>query len=457
MKTLTATLLATAFAGLVAGTAHAAPQQMEPRDIAPNTVSAAGYQEDFINAVTPVAQAVQAEYRIPASVAAAQGIHESNWGRSTLTTNDKNYFGVKCSTATYPGPGSIATGCRQYQTTECTPDCHPATAYFRVYNSMHDSFRDYGYLLSRSGVYDYALPYRDNPDQFIREVAKRYATDPNYSNAIIQTMRTYDLYRLNTSTGSSLDGDGRAEIAKVGADGKVVAWRNERGFAATPYGASAIIATEFSSDNVKFADLDGDGRSEIIKVGADGKVVAWRNERGFAETPYGASAIIATEFTSDNVRFADLDGDRKAEIIKVGADGKVVAWRNERGFAETPYGASAIIATEFSSDNVHFGDLDGDGRAEIAKVGADGKVVAWRNERGFAETPYGAGAIIATEFTSDSVHFGDLDGDRKAEIVKVGADGRVIAWRNERGFADTPYGASAIIATDFTNDNLQLV
>ncbi|MEV6236846.1 VCBS repeat-containing protein [Lentzea sp. NPDC051838] len=297
-----------------------------------------------------------------------------------------------------------------------------------------------------------------------RPIVLNHGGDPVYAHRTVwsqefaaqHTPIRYNNIVDDLPSGSSLSGDGRAEIAKVGADGKVIAWRNDNGFADTPYGASAIVATDFTSDNVRFADLDGDGKSEIIKVGADGKVVAWRNERGFAETPYGASAIIATDFTSDNVRFADLDGDRKAEIIKVGADGNVVAWRNERGFAETPYGASAIIATEFSSDNVHFADLDGDGRAEIAKVGADGKVVAWRNDRGFAATPYGASAIIATEFSSDNVHFGDLDGDRKAEIAKVGADGKVVAWHNDRGFAETPYGAGAIIATDFTNDNLHL-
>jgi flagellum-specific peptidoglycan hydrolase FlgJ len=100
MKKLTATLLATAFAGLVTGTAYAAPpeaeSQQENRDSALNTMVAAGLQDDYVNVAGPAAQAVQAEFRIPASVTTAQSILESDWGRSSLSANDKNYFGVKC-------------------------------------------------------------------------------------------------------------------------------------------------------------------------------------------------------------------------------------------------------------------------------------------------------------------------------------------------------------------------
>ncbi|TWP51607.1 VCBS repeat-containing protein [Lentzea tibetensis] len=266
-------------------------------------------------------------------------------------------------------------------------------------------------------------------------------------------------YRYNhivdDTTGSSLSGDGRAEIAKVGDDGNVIAWRNDNGFAPDTYRTSNLFATEFTADNIQFADLDGDGGTEIIKVGADGNVIAWRNDNGFAPDTYRTSNLIATEFTADNIQFADLNGDRKAEIIKVGDDGNVIAWKNEGGFADRPYRASAIIATEFTADNVHFGDLNGDGKAEIAKVGDDGNVIAWKNEGGFASDTYRTSHIIATEFTADNIQFADLNGDGRTEIIKVGDDGNVIAWRNDNGFAPDTYRTSNLIATEFTADNIQ--
>ncbi|MFC4087228.1 glucosaminidase domain-containing protein, partial [Amycolatopsis samaneae] len=174
-------------------------------------------EEDFIAVAGPAAQRVRAEYDIPASVTVGQAAHESRWGASGLSTADRNYFGFKCTSATNPGP--IATGCHPYQTTECTPTCHPVTAYFRVYRSMEDSFRDYGRLLTTSPNYAGALPFRHDPDRFIREVAKKYATDGSYADKVISLMRRYNLYRFDTggpgkrrSVDMDFSGDGSADL-----------------------------------------------------------------------------------------------------------------------------------------------------------------------------------------------------------------------------------------------------
>ncbi|WP_103355168.1 glucosaminidase domain-containing protein [Amycolatopsis sp. CA-128772] len=155
-----------------------------------------GFQEAYVGTAGPIARTIHAEYAVPASVTVAQSILESNWGRSKLSTAERNYFGFKCVTPTSPGP--IALKCAQYPTTECIPaPCHPADAYFRSYASIDDSFRDYGRLLTTSPNYAAALPVRTDPDAFIRAVAKKYATDPEYANKVIRLMNLYDLRRFD--------------------------------------------------------------------------------------------------------------------------------------------------------------------------------------------------------------------------------------------------------------------
>jgi hypothetical protein len=154
-------------------------------------------QDDFINAAGPAAQRGQVEYGVPASVTVAQAILESGWGTSSLSVQSKNYFGIKCATASSPGP--IAVGCKAYQTTECTPDCHTVTAYFRVYATMEDSFRDHGRFLRDNSRYANAFNFTHDADQFVREIWKAgYATDPNYPNKVITLMVNHNLYRFNT-------------------------------------------------------------------------------------------------------------------------------------------------------------------------------------------------------------------------------------------------------------------
>ncbi|MFI6497873.1 FG-GAP repeat domain-containing protein [Nonomuraea typhae] len=260
----------------------------------------------------------------------------------------------------------------------------------------------------------------------------------------------------SAASGSSLSGDGRAELTTVLPSGEVKAWRNGLGFAPMPWNADAVIATGMSSDNYQMADLDGDGDKEFITVLPNGEVKAWRNGLGFAPMPWDADVIIATGFTKDNVRFADLDGDRKAELITVLPSGEVKAWHNALGFAPMPWNADAIIATGMAKDNYQMADLDGDGKAELMTVLPSGEVKAWHNALGFAPMPWNADVIIATGMTKDNYQVADLDGDRKAELMTVLPSGEVKAWHNALGFAPMPWNADVIIATGMTKDNYQM-
>ncbi len=188
---------------------------------------------------------------------------------------------------------------------------------------------------------------------------------------------------------ASLDGDGRAEIALLRSDGTIDAFQNYKGFAERPYSASVRIAAGFTDPGrVRFADLNDDGRKEIIAIQPNGEIHAWLNFGGFSQNPFGNSVLLATGFTQpDRVKFADLDDDGRAELILVtgNATGEVRAWHNHLAFATMPYGANVVIADGFPDPaRTSFTDLDGDGRDEIAAVQTDGKVVAWHNDLGFA-------------------------------------------------------------------------
>src|SRR6185295_1520386 len=135
----------------------------------------------FLAASIGPAQQSQREFGVPAAVTIAQAILESGWGRSKLSANDRNFFGMKCSTQ-----GSYANGCHTYVTNECTPApasvCYTTSASFRTYASATNSFRDHGALLATSSRYRAAFNYKKNPVQFAVEIQKGgYATDPLYA------------------------------------------------------------------------------------------------------------------------------------------------------------------------------------------------------------------------------------------------------------------------------------
>jgi uncharacterized protein YraI len=153
---------------------------------------------EFIKAAVPGAQRGWREFGVPASVTIAQAILESGWGRSGLSTRDRNYFGIKCFDGRY---GTIASGCHSYKTQECTKagKCFNTTATFRSYSSMTNSFRDHGNFLKVNSRYKPAFSYTKDANKFIWNVWKAgYATDPNYYTKITGIMSANKLYQYDT-------------------------------------------------------------------------------------------------------------------------------------------------------------------------------------------------------------------------------------------------------------------
>lgn len=147
----------------------------------------------FIRKAVPAAQATQRAFGVPASITIAQAILESGWGRSELTRTANNYFGVKCT----PKASPYQSGCLVRHTTEYYGQRKVVEQHrFRTYRSAEGSFKDHAVLLTT--VFKPAMVYKNNPDAFIRRVHQGgYATDPNYSNLIIQLMRQYNLYQYD--------------------------------------------------------------------------------------------------------------------------------------------------------------------------------------------------------------------------------------------------------------------
>jgi flagellar protein FlgJ len=166
--------------------------------LTPPTSSAALTPAEFIAAAVPGAQRGWREFGVPASVTIAQAVLESGWGRSGLSSVDRNYFGIKCFKGQH---GTIANGCHLYQTNECSTagSCFSTTATFRTYASQTDSFRDHGNFLRVNSRYKPAFAYTKDANRFIWAVWKAgYATDPNYYTKATGIMAANKLYQYDS-------------------------------------------------------------------------------------------------------------------------------------------------------------------------------------------------------------------------------------------------------------------
>ncbi|MFD7654548.1 LamG-like jellyroll fold domain-containing protein [Actinosynnema sp. NPDC059797] len=248
-------------------------------------------------------------------------------------------------------------------------------------------------------------------------------------------------------TGASVSGDARAEIIRVDAGGEVWAFQNVNG---SYPGAAQHIGWGWTPERTWFTDLDGDGRTEIIGLNTDGTIRAYPNVNGLNGFPFGTGILVGTASSTDPVRlrFADLDGDGRAERISLDPDGRVRAYRNLYGmnalgrstaFATTPV---IVAVTSHTPDRIRFADIDGDHRAEFITVNDDRTVSGYRNQAGLGYRTFDEPQEIGIDWEPARTRFADLTGDGRAEIIAVRPDGTVWSYLNINGLNGFPYGGS---------------
>jgi flagellum-specific peptidoglycan hydrolase FlgJ len=174
-----------------------APTPAPIEEVLPDPPGAAGWQRDFILKIAPGARASMRKTGVPASVALAQAILESDWGRSKLTREANNLFGIKA----YRDPGTA--GIYEINTWEVIGGQNVTVlAAFKAYNSLADSIVDHGNWFHNNRRYAGALAVRGDPRAFAYAInAAGYATDPAYAPKLIQLMDRYDLYAYDVLAG----------------------------------------------------------------------------------------------------------------------------------------------------------------------------------------------------------------------------------------------------------------
>ena len=240
-----------------------------------------------------------------------------------------------------------------------------------------------------------------------------------------------------------LDGDGKLDLAVANAGNATLSiFRNtSTGAGMVSYDAKVDYTTGSSPYSVVIGDLDGDGKSDLAVANRGSSTLStFRNtSTGSGTMSFAAKLDYTTGSTPSSIAMGDFDADGKPDLVVANSnDNTVSVLRNASAGAGNVFFDTKIdFITEDSPNAVAVGDLDGDGRIDLA-VGNSGNDDDARSVSVLRNTSTGVGNIsydTKIDFTSGvnlrSVAIGDLDGDNKLDIVATGTgSGRLSIHRN---------------------------
>ncbi|GAA1700845.1 hypothetical protein GCM10009765_57970 [Fodinicola feengrottensis] len=231
---------------------------------------------------------------------------------------------------------------------------------------------------------------------------------------------------------ADFDGDGRADYVVINANGSVSVWLNHTG----SWQALGQVATGLTTNAglVRFADFDGDGRADYLLFNPNGSVRVFLNRGGDGHGGWLDLGQVATGLTSDatSVRFADFDGDGRADYILFNSNGSIRTFLNRGGDGHGGWVDLGQVAAGLTSDSsrVRLADLDGDGWADYVLMNQNGSFSVWLNRGGDGHGGWVAVGQVATGVTTDAsqVQFADIDADAHADCLRTNANGSVNGW-----------------------------
>ena len=156
-----------------------------------SNVQVSGTATDYINAYKDLAVSEMKRTGVPASITLAQGMIESDYGRSSLARLGNNHFGIKCH--------NDWTGQTIRQNDDRRNEC------FRKYRRPEDSFYDHSDFLRTGSRYRFLFDLESTNYKAWANGLKKagYATHPDYANMLIRKIeenRLYDFDRGYTAS-----------------------------------------------------------------------------------------------------------------------------------------------------------------------------------------------------------------------------------------------------------------
>jgi hypothetical protein len=256
-------------------------------------------------------------------------------------------------------------------------------------------------------------------------------TAPGAAPPSFAAQQTFDTPGTSSVTAVDVNGDGKADLIMANADNTVSVLPNTTvpGAATLSFGAQQIFATGVNPSSVTAADVNGDGKPDMIVANVNDSTVSVLLNTTTSNVPpgFGAQQSFASGSGTGPNPFsasaADINGDGKRDVIVANYTNNTVSVllnTTASGAATASFAAQQTFATGTQPRSVAIADINNDGKLDlIVANGQDNNVsVLFNTTVPGANTPtFAAQQTFAAGSFSTSVTAVDVNGDGRADLI----------------------------------------
>ncbi len=219
---------------------------------------------------------------------------------------------------------------------------------------------------------------------------------------------------------ADLDGDGNLDLLFMSANNELIVARNRGLKDSVAFDANKTIATSLSIRHIYVADIDADGKPDIVCLTVSpNQIIVYRNTSSGSNLSFDAGVALPTggaEYAYLTIN--DADGDGLPDIVSTGfALQSVIVYHNTTAAGKISFAPPVFHYVANASDDAALTDMDGDGKPDFVSSSLENTSLSITSN---ASTPgdfnFGATTVLSGG-TSGLVQVADFDGDGQPDIA----------------------------------------
>ncbi|HYQ87657.1 MAG TPA: choice-of-anchor D domain-containing protein [Bacteroidota bacterium] len=222
---------------------------------------------------------------------------------------------------------------------------------------------------------------------------------------------------------ADLDGDGKLDVVSVDAKGNFWSYfRNTSSPGSPSFAPRVDVIPALNPLGVAVADINNDGKPDVMIADyGNNSISIFRNTSVVGSIGFASPVIFTTRPGPTYIVTGDLDGDGKPDLIVPTYQSGICIFRNVSApgtISSSSLAPRVDIDTLIGGSGAAIGDLDADGKLDIAMIDqVNNNLVIVRNTSTLGALSFSAPVSFPAGLHPNLVSIGDIDGDGKPDLA----------------------------------------